>query len=95
MEEFKNVQQILVMTEAEFERRLERVCQRVIAEQRQQPIWVSEKIAKDLLGVKSSTTMLNFRKNGILEYTMPTPKTIKYKLKSIESYLESKSFKTF
>ena len=91
----KEIKTLLVADEETFYRLVLEISERISKNQKEKPIWISEDKAKKLLGVKSSTTMWNFRKKGLIEYTMTTPKTILYKRKSIENYLEKKSFKTF
>lgn len=91
----KEIKTLLVADEETFYRLVLEISERISKTQKEKPVWISEKKAKELLGVKSSTTMWNFRKSGVIEYTMPTLKTLLYKLESIENYLESKSFKTF
>ena len=91
----KEIKTLLVADEETFYRLVMEISERISENQKEKPVWISEDKAKELLGVKSSTTMWNFRKKGLIEYTMTTPKTILYKRKSIEKYLEKKSFKTF
>ncbi len=94
MEEFKDVQQIVVMTEAEFDRRLERVYQRVIAQLKQPPEHVNETTALQMLGLRSKTSLWKLRSSGAISYSK-MGKIILYRRSSLIEFIEKNELKKF
>ncbi len=94
MEEFKNIEQIVVMSEAEFERRLERVCQRIIAQQKQPPEFIGESETLEILGLRSKTSLWQLRSSGVISYSK-MGKIILYRRSSLIEFIEKNELKKF
>lgn len=58
-------------------------------------IWLDTNETKNLLSIKSDTSLFNLRSQGLIEYSQPSRKVILYKRDSILEYLEKHSHKTF
>ncbi len=58
-------------------------------------IYISTKEAMELLNVKSTQTMQEYRNNGVFDYYSITAKNIIYKRSDIEAYIETKKQKRF
>ena len=58
-------------------------------------IWLDTNETKNLLSIKSDTSLFNLRSQGLIEYSQPSRKVILYKRDSILAYLEKHSHKTF
>lgn len=57
--------------------------------------WITQEAVKEILSIKSSTTIQSLRDNGLIEFTQPLKKLILYKKSSVMEYLEKHSHKTF
>jgi len=57
--------------------------------------WISTEEAMSLLGIKSKTTLQNYRNNGDIRYTQPRKKLILYDRESILDFLEGNAKETF
>jgi hypothetical protein len=57
--------------------------------------WVSGDEAMKLLGIKSKTTLQNYRDEGKIRFTQPTPKVILYDRESINTFLENNAINIF
>ena len=93
-DEFKNAQQILVMTENEFEKRIERALQRVIEVQKKPPEFIGESVALSILGLRSKTSLFHLRQSGAISYSK-MGKIILYRRSSLIKYIERNEHKTF
>ncbi len=58
-------------------------------------VWITQEEVKELLSIKSSTTIASLRNNGLVEFTQPMKKLILYKRESVLAYLERHSQKPF
>lgn len=58
-------------------------------------VWLDTNETKNLLSIKSDTSLFNLRSQGLIEYSQPSRKVILYKRDSILEYLEKHSHKTF
>lgn len=62
--------------------------------QNEQP-WIDQQEALNLLGLRSRGALARLRNKGLIEYSKPSPKIIRYNRKSILNYIEKSRKKTF
>ncbi len=88
---------LIMISEDNFFELLERTINHLekLQGKKHKEVWVDSDEAKKLLGIKSDTTLLNLRSQGLIEYSQPSRKVILYKRDSILAYLEKHSHKTF
>jgi hypothetical protein len=88
--------QVICLDEPAFYELLDKVYERL---KRQQNIkedkWISGEEAMKKLRITSKTTLQNFRDEGSIRFTQPTPKYILYDNDSISEYLEKHARNTF
>lgn len=85
---------ICLETEA-FYALVERVVDRLDNNQNAPDKWISPEDAMKLLGVKSKTTLQEYRDSGKIRYTQPRRRIILYDRDSINEFLERNAQDTF
>lgn len=58
-------------------------------------VYISTKEAMEMMNVKSTQTMQDYRNNGVIDYYPLSPKNIIYKRREIEDFIESKKQRRF
>ena len=94
LEESKKIE-FSVFNKEDLRAELRETILETIAEFRQEKIWITQAEVKDLMSIKSSTTIQGLRDKGLIEFTSPMKKLILYKKSSVLEYLEKHSHKTF
>lgn len=74
---------------------VERVVDRLDNNQNAPDKWISPEDAMKLLGVKSKTTLQEYRDSGKIRYTQPRRRIILYDRDSINEFLERNAQDTF
>ncbi|MEO0403251.1 MAG: DNA-binding protein [Bacteroidota bacterium] len=82
--------EVITIETAAFWRLIQEAIQRCQAPEEKEP-WVSEQEAKELLNIKSKTTLYKLRINGSIKYSEVTSRNFLYCRKSILDFIESKS----
>jgi hypothetical protein len=86
---------IMLETEAFYKLIFEVVKQIKEQENIKEDRWISSEEAMKKLRITSPTTLYKMRVEGLITYTSPLKKVILYDTKSIDSYLEKHTKKTF
>jgi NADH:ubiquinone oxidoreductase subunit E len=93
-EETKRLEFILV-NRKDLKEELKESLIEFLEEFKEEKVWVTQEVVKEILSIKSSTTIQSLRDNGLIEFTQPLKKLILYKKSSVMEYLEKHSHKTF
>ena len=88
MEEFKNTQSMILMTEEEFDRKLELQYQKFLQVHKKKPEWIDEKEALELLKLKR-TSLWKLRSSGKILYSAISSKHLLYSRSSIMEFIEN------
>ncbi len=94
MEEFKDVKQIILMSEAEFDRKLDIAFQRFVGKMNQPPEHIGESEALQLLGLRSKTSLWKLRSTGAITYSK-MGKIIMYRRSSLLTYIKKHELTQF
>jgi hypothetical protein len=88
--------EVICFEDKAFYELLDRLYQRYKTEGNiKEDTWISGDEAMKRLGIKSKTTLQNYRDEGKIRYTQPTPKIILYDTDSINEFLEENACNTF
>ncbi|WP_259015507.1 helix-turn-helix domain-containing protein [Emticicia fluvialis] len=88
--------QVICLEESAFYELIEKVFARL--QEKQYPKkdkWVSDKVAMQMLNIKSKTTLQKLRDEGKIRFSQPQKKVILYDTDSIDTYLERNTRNTF
>jgi hypothetical protein len=85
----------ICLEEPSFFQLVETIYNRLKQAETKEPKWITADEAMQLLGVKSKTTLQNYRDEGKIRYTQPTPKIILYDRQSIYTFLDDNACNTF
>lgn len=94
MEEFKDTKTILLMSEDEFDKKLEAFYQRISKGATKPPKYVAEKVALQTLGLRSKTSLWKLRSEGKISYSK-MGKIILYEYKSLMDYINEHKLSKF
>ncbi len=94
---FENLdaKQVLVMDETTLLRALEHMYIKIVADKKIEPEWISASEAKTLMGIKSSTTLISYKNQGLIRYSTLSNKRILYSRSSIMEFISSRAKETF
>lgn len=94
MDEFKDAKQIVLMSEADFEKSLEKALQKVIGLLKKPPEFIDEAETLQILGLRSKTSLYNLRMSGAISYSK-MGKIILYRRSSLMEHIEKHELKKF
>lgn len=88
--------QVICLEEQAFYTLLEEVVSRLkLTQQSEQPKWLSQETAMQMLNIKSRTTLQKLRDEGKVRFSQPEKRIILYDRDSINAYLEQHAKETF
>ena len=86
---------VICLEEKAFFQLIEQVVERLKDVNGEKDKWISDAEAMDLLGIKSKTTLQDYRNNGKIRYSQHAKKIILYDRESILEFLEKNARNTF
>ncbi len=95
MLEETNARQILMMGENDLLLLLEKYYDRIVEDKKVEPEWISAPEAKALLKIKSSTTLIKYKNEGLIKYSELGPRHILFSRSSILEFISSRAKETF
>lgn len=84
----KTKTRILMMNEDEFAYYLTKLYDKIVAEKQSDPVWVGEKRALEILGLRSKTSLWTLRKNFKIGWSK-MGKVILYRTETLYSMIEA------
>ena len=87
--------EVICLETRAFYELIEQVVDRLSGSEKEPDKWISADEAMSLLGIKSKTTLQEYRDKGQIRYTQPRKRIILYDRASITEFLERNARETF
>jgi len=87
--------QVICLESSAFYELIEAVVNRMILENPEREKWIGKECTKELLGIKSDTTLTRLRNTGKIRFSRVMNKIILYDRDSIEEYLNENAVDRF
>jgi hypothetical protein len=94
-EEPTKILEFLMVNRKDLKEEIHSSLMEFFTELKTEKIWITQDEVKELLSIKSSTTIQAMRDRGLIEFTQPMKKLILYRRSSVLEYLENHSQKPF
>ena len=87
--------EVICLESEAFDKLIDQVVERMMAEHQEKPQWLSGEEAMALLRITSKTTLLKLKNEGHIKFSQPMKKLVLYDRQSILDYLEKHSKEPF
>lgn len=87
--------EVICLESEAFDRLIDQVVERMMAQHQEKPQWLSAEEAMAILRITSKTTLQKLKNEGYIKFSQPMKKLVLYDRQSILDYLEKHSQEPF